>query len=244
MALLTDPVSSLTHLAGAVAAAVCGGLLIARAARGTPPRALRVVSMSVFVASAVVLLLASAVFHAMPAHTAWRTVTQRLDHAAIFVLIAGTFTPIHALLFRGFMRWGVLALIWSAAALGITVKTVYFASVPEAAGVGAYLAMGWLGAVSMWLIFRRRGARFVSPLVLGGLAYSAGALCELTGEPVLVRGVVGSHEVFHVAVLVGLGCMWMFIRRLARGEPARQHSGRRAKPRADWRTRRPPLPAR
>lgn len=216
MPFLTDPVSSLTHLAGAVVAAVAGVALVRRA---WPHRG-RALAMGVFAASAVVLLLASATFHSMPTHTVVRTVTQRLDHAAIFVLIAGTFTPLHVVLFRGFMRWGVLALVWAAAAAGITVKTIYFASVPEGAGVVAYLAMGWFGAVSMWLIYRRWGARFVSPLVVGGLAYTAGAMCELTGEPVLIRGVVGSHEVFHIAVLAGLGCMWMFIRRIAPGAPA------------------------
>ncbi|GJM20079.1 MAG: hemolysin III [Phycisphaeraceae bacterium] len=211
----TDPFSTFSHLAGALVAVICGVALIRRAR----PDAGRVIAMGVFVASAVTLLLASATFHAVPAGSAARGVTQRLDHAAIFVLIAGTFTPLHVILFRGVLRWGVLGFVWAAAVAGIVVKTVYFASVPEWAGVGAYLALGWVGALSMVLVSRRCGVRFVSPLVLGGLAYTVGALCELTGQPTIITGVVGSHEVFHVAVLVGLGCMWMFIRRIAPGVP-------------------------
>ena len=102
------------------------------------------------------------------------------------------------------------------AVVGIVVKTVFFSSVPEWLGVGAYLALGWGGAFSMLLVVRRWGLRAVSPLALGGIAYTAGALCELTNSPVLVPGVVGSHEVFHLAVLVGLGSMWLFMHRIAR----------------------------
>jgi channel protein (hemolysin III family) len=183
----------------------------------------------VFVVTGVTLLLASFTYHAMPGGTTARVVAQRLDHAAIFTLIAGTVTPIQTILFRGLLRWGMLAFVWTAAIAGLTLKVIYFNAVPEALGVSAYLALGWVGVISMAVIYRRSGARFVSPLVIGGLAYTAGAVCEFTGRPTLIAGVFGSHEMFHIAVLVGLGCHWMFIERLARCEaPQRKPRGRPA----------------
>jgi len=209
----TDPVSAFTHFAGAIVFAAAGVLLLRRAQphwRRWP--------LGIFSVTAVVLLLASFTFHAMPSGTPARDIAQRLDHAAIFTLIAGTFTPIQCILFRGVLRWGMLAFVWTAAIAGLTLKVIFFDAVPEALGVSAYLALGWVGVISMAVIFRRSSARFVSPLVIGGLAYSVGAVCEFTSQPTLIAGVFGSHEMFHVAVLVGLGCHWMFIERLARCE--------------------------
>lgn len=207
----TDPVSAFTHLAGAIVFAAAGVLLVRRA---RPPW--RRWPLAIFAVTGVVLLLASFTFHAMPSGTAARHISQRLDHAAIFLLIAGTVTPIQAILFRGVFRWGMLAFVWTAAIAGLTLKVIFFDAVPEALGVSAYLALGWVGVISMAVIYRRSSARFVSPLVIGGLAYTVGAVCEFTSQPTLIAGVFGSHEMFHVAVLAGLGCHWMFIERLAR----------------------------
>ncbi len=205
MAFPADPISTATHLAGALTAA----LLAWPTARRGVTTAGRV-SLLIFALSAVALLLASATYHALPEGTA-RTIFRRLDHAAIFILIAGTFTPIHTILFRGPLRWGVLAFIWTAAAAGVAVKTIFFNAIPDWLGIAAYVAMGWVGALTMVVLLKRHNARYVSPLVLGGLAYTAGALCELTNQPTLIAGVMGPHEVFHLAVLVGLGSMWLFI---------------------------------
>ncbi len=211
---MNDPFSTLSHLAGALLFAVLGVELVRRGcSRGAKW------GLGIFAGSAVTLLLASALFHAMPSETVARTVTQRLDHAAIFLLIAGTFTPIHAILFRGVLRWGVLAFIWTFAVVGITLKSVFFTSMPDWLGITIYLVMGWAGIIGISVAWWRYGTRYVSPIVWGALAYTVGALCEFTGEPVIWPGVIESHEVFHVAVLVGLGSMWAFVRRAAVGIP-------------------------
>ncbi len=213
MLLPTDPFSAITHLLGALAFAIAGVFLLKRADphwRRWP--------LAIFVCSAILLLLASTLFHTLPSGSDARAVAKRLDHAAIFVLIAGTFTPIHMILFKGALRWGVLAFVWTSAITGLVLKIIFFNDVPETLGVSAYLALGWVGLFSMVIITKRWGARFVSPMVLGGLAYTVGAVCEFTGQPTLISGVIQSHEVFHLAVLVGLGCHWMFIRRMSVGE--------------------------
>jgi channel protein (hemolysin III family) len=83
-----------------------------------------------------------------------------------------------------------------------------------------YLGLGWLGLISTVALARRFGVRFVLPLVWGALAYTAGAVAEFVGWPVLLAGVVGPHEIFHLAVVAGISFHWAFIRGIASGECA------------------------
>jgi len=218
----SDPVSSLTHLAGALVFAILGGFLIARG-RG---EAQRVISLTVFVFSCVLLLSLSGVYHLLTPETAARGVLARLDHAAIFVLIAGSFTPVHVILLRDRWQWHLLAWIWAAAIAGLTLKTVYFNTMPAWLGLLMYLGLGWLGLISTIALARRFGVRFVLPLVWGALAYTIGAVAEFLAWPVLVRGIVGPHEVFHLAVLAGVSFHWSFIRGIAAGAPYLTGGGR------------------
>ena len=210
----SDPVSSLTHLAGAAVFAILGGFLIARG-RGD---ARRVLSLAVFVFSCVLLLSLSGVYHLLTPETAARGVLVRLDHAAIFVLIAGSFTPVHVILLPERWQRHLLAWIWGAAIAGLTLKTVYFDATPPWLGLLMYLGLGWLGVISTVALARRFGVRFVLPLVWGALAYTLGAVAEFLGGPVLVPGVIGPHEVFHLAVLAGISFHWAFIRGIASGD--------------------------
>jgi channel protein (hemolysin III family) len=207
----SDPVSSLSHLAGAVVFAILGAFLIARG-RGDVRR---VLSLAVFASSCVLLLSLSGVYHLLSPGTTARSVLLRLDHAAIFVLIAGSFTPVHMILLRDLWHRHLLAWIWVAAIAGLVLKTVYFDATPPWLGLLMYLGLGWLGLISTIALARRFGVRFVLPLVWGALAYTIGALVDFLGWPVLIAGVVGPHEVFHLAVLAGISFHWAFIRGIA-----------------------------
>ena len=213
----SDPVSSLSHLAGAVAFAILGAFLIARG-RG---EARQVISLVVFAFSCVALLSLSGAYHLLSPGTTARSVLMRLDHAAIFVLIAGSFTPVHVILLRDLWQRHLLAWIWVAAIAGLVLKTVFFDTTPQWLGLLMYLGLGWLGLISTVALARRFGVRFVLPLVWGALAYTIGALVDFLGWPVLVTGVVGPHEVFHLAVLTGISFHWAFIRGIAAGDRSR-----------------------
>lgn len=213
----SDPFSSLTHLAGAVALAMLGIVLLVRG-RGDLARML---SLGVFAFSCVLLLSLSGAYHLLAAGSAGREVLKRLDHAAIFVLIAGSFTPVHTILFRGAWRWGMLAGIWGAAFVGITIKTLNFGTTPEWVGLMMYLGLGWMGVISVAALARRYGCRFVLPLIWGALAYTVGAVAEFLRWPQLLPGIVGPHEIFHLAVLAGIAWHWAFILGIAAGEPKR-----------------------
>jgi channel protein (hemolysin III family) len=209
-----EPLSALLHLAGAIVFARLGISLV-RQGRGDLQRSM---SLAVFVFSGVLLLSVSGTYHLSTPNGEFRDVLRRLDHAAIFVLIAGSFTPVHAILFRGPWRWGMLAGIWALALAGLTVKTLYFATIPEGFGLAMYLGLGWLGLASWVAIVRRFGFRFARLVLWGALAYTLGALTDYLRWPVPMPGLVGSHELFHLAVLAGLSFHWMFIRSFASRE--------------------------
>lgn len=171
----------------------------------------RVLSLCIFAFSAVLLLSMSGVFHLLPSGTPARAVLRRLDHAAIFILIAGTYTPIHTILFRGGWRWGMLLLVWSIAVASVTLKTIFFASVPDWLGLTLYVGMGWIGLFSMIKLASTRGVRFIFPLVAGGIVYTVGAIIELANIRPLVASVIRAHELFHIAVLGGLALHWRFV---------------------------------
>jgi hemolysin III len=208
----SDPFSSISHLLGALVFLLYGIRLVylARFHRGWA------VAVSVFVFSGVFLLSMSSVFHLVQHQGFSRIVLQRLDHAGIFALIAGTFTPIHIILFTGFWRWGFLIVIWGLAIAGITLKSIYFNELAEWVGLVAYLGLGWMGILSAYMTNRLHGFTVLKPLLYGALAYTIGASMEYLRMPVLINGVIGAHELFHVAVLAGLAWHTLFVRNLLR----------------------------
>jgi channel protein (hemolysin III family) len=209
-----EPCSAISHLFGAVLFFFLGLFLLRRGAGDRT----RLVLLGIYAVSCVVLLSLSGVYHMMVRGTVSRVVMERLDHAAIFFLIAGTCTPAHGLLFRGHLRWGMLLFTWTAAIAGIIIKTVFFTAVPEWLGLSLYLALGWLGFFSAIHFGRLHGLAFIAPLLLGGIVYSVGATLEFFDYAVLIPGLVHPHEVFHLAVLVAALLHWLFIWQFATGE--------------------------
>lgn len=220
-----DPISSWSHLLGALFC-LAAGILLVRRGRSRPAK----LSLALFAVSCVFLLSMSGVFHLLPRGTTGREVLKRLDHAGIFLLIAGTFTPIHVILFTGRKRWIPLALIWTAAAVGIVLKMVYFEDVPEGLGLLAYLGMGWLGAASSVLLWRDYGPSALELPVAGGIAYTFGAVLEYLSWPAAIPGVLGPHELFHLFVLVGVACFGKFIWEIAPGDLKKRQSPGAAAP--------------
>jgi hemolysin III len=197
---LRDPVSSITHLVTSLFAAYVT-LLLWRLARGDRTKRL---SLAVFGVTAVVLYAASGTYHAilLPADSPTVDVFRRLDHSAIYLLIAGTYTPAFAVLLRGRQRLWLLTTVWLLAVAGIAAKWLW-PMPPEALTVGLYLALGWIGVVPMRALLRAVGWEGMAWGLGGGLCYTAGAACELARWPVLVPGVIGWHEIFHVFDMAG-----------------------------------------
>jgi channel protein (hemolysin III family) len=175
---------------------------------------LRVAALTVYVLGVVLTLLASGLLHMAERETGARGVLVRIDHAAIFFLIAATYTPVHIIEFRGWSRWGVLAVIWSAALSGMVLKIFFFGVVPEWLSLTLYLALGWAGLFTAYALHRVVGFRPLMPIVIGAFAYTIGALLDISQLADPVAGLIRMHEVFHLCVLAGIAAHWIYIRRI------------------------------
>jgi channel protein (hemolysin III family) len=212
---IADPISSLTHLGGAVVFAALGVGLLARAYGNRA----RVTAVAVYVSGVVFALGVSGVFHLVERATTARDVLLVVDHAAIFFLIAATYTPVHVVQFRGFMRWGVLSVVWLLAVGGIVIKSLFFANLPEWISLTMYLGLGWVGLVSAIALYRIVGLKPLRPLIAGAIAYTVGACLDFLGLPNVFPGFIGPHEIFHAFVLIGVGMHWTYIRRVVTQAP-------------------------
>ena len=204
-----DPVSSFSHFLAAFGFLFGSVQLIGRGRGNTA----RVIALSVFTFSLVFLFSMSGVYHLLERGGAARSVLQRLDHSAIWTLIAGTFTPIHVILFRGPWRWAMLTLVWVVAITGLVLEVVFFTSFPEWLVASLFLGLGWMGTFTMMRFRKLFGDRSLWLMVGGGVSYSIGAVMDLTGWPVLISGVLGPHDVFHFLVIAGALQHWFFIYR-------------------------------
>ncbi len=220
---LQDPVASLTHFAAA--AGVLGGSFhLLRKGRGN---GLRVAALVVFCASLLFLFCMSGIYHGLPPGPS-RAFFRRLDYAGIWIVIAGSATPVHLLLLRGLWRWGLTAVFWTAALTCLFLMDNYLSLLPYWAILLGYAGVSMLGAISISRIVGRYGWKETSLLLCGGAAYAGGAVMDALDGPVLWKGIIGPHELFHVLVIVGALLHWVFIYKRA--------DRRLPSPRAAWAT--------
>jgi hemolysin III len=208
---LREPVSGLTHLAGVLLALIALVVLLTKAAG----RMDQLVAFGIFGLSLIALYSASALYHLLPVSPAATARLRRLDHMTIFILIAGTYTPVCVLALEGGWRAGLLGLIWTLALCGVALKLLWMEA-PRWLSVGVYLAMSWLAVIAASAIFRVIPYGGIAWILGGGLVYSAGALIYALKRPNLVPGVFGFHELWHLFVLAGSAChFWAMLRYIA-----------------------------
>lgn len=205
-----QPVSSFSHLFAACLALVAAVPLV-RLGRGSTGR---VFTLSVYVSCVIAALAISGVYHSLAEGGRARLVMQRLDYFAIWLLIAGTFTAVHGLMCRGFWRGGLLCIIWGYATVGVVLQMLWWQRFSGHLGLGLYLGLGWMGFLSVIKLGRQIGYRQVLPVVVAGVVFTSGAILEACRWPKIIDPWIGSHEIFHFAVIVGIATLWLFIRRL------------------------------
>jgi hemolysin III len=152
--------------------------------------------------SVILLFSASATYHLVKANPQVIQRLRKIDHSAIYLLIAGSYTPICLYFFEGFWRWGLLGIIWSMALIGIIVK-VFVINAPRWVSAGIYLVMGWLSIMAVQEMLRAMPVGALVWLVLGGLFYTVGAVIYITKKMDFYPGVFGFHEVWHIFVILG-----------------------------------------
>ncbi|PZX50126.1 PAQR family membrane homeostasis protein TrhA [Algoriphagus chordae] len=202
-----DPIDSWTHLLGALGVAILLFYLFRKDGLGRK----HPLPILIYGFASIFLLSMSGTYHLLERETTARYVLRILDHAGIFLLISGTLIAIHVTLFTGFMKWGIVIITSVIAILGITIGSIYFNELPEYMTHTVFLAFGWLGMVSVIGIWKLKKNISFQYLLYGGLAYTIGAVLDWINYPILIPGLFGPHELFHVAVLIGVGFHWVFI---------------------------------
>jgi hemolysin III len=193
--------NSVSHGVGLLAALVAAPVLISGAVvRGS---ASSIVGATIFAGTLALLYLASTLYHALPRSQAKR-VFRALDHGAVFLLIAGTYTPFTFGVLRGAWGWTLFGLVWSLAVLGIVLTAVAGIRYPRLS-TGVYLGMGWLVLIAIRPLWLRVPLAGLLWLLAGGIAYTAGVAFLAAKE------MPYSHFVWHLFVLAGSSCHFIAV---------------------------------
>jgi hemolysin III len=187
-----------SHAAAAVAALVTTVALV----RLSGDDGARAVSMLIFGVSMVVMYGVSATYHIGRWRPETRRVLRGFDHANIYLLIAGTFTPLCFNVLDGPLRTAILVVIWTIAVAGVALS-VFTEHLPRFVTAGLYLGMGWIGVVVVPAFARLMPWQAVAMLLLGGVLYTIGALVYALRRPDPYPEVFGFHEIFHLFVIGG-----------------------------------------
>ena len=184
----------------ALLAAVPAGIVLVAVADGARAR----LATAVYATALAAMLGASTLYH----RVSWKTpgrraLARRLDHAMIFVFIAGTYTPFALLSFEGWVPEVVLICVWTGAALGLAVNVAWI-DAPKWVTAPAYLLVGWVGIIAAPQLFGEVGVAGAVLLLVGGVLYTVGALTYATHWPNPFPRTFGYHEVFHLLVVVAL----------------------------------------
>jgi len=197
---MKEPVNTLTHLTGALLSVIA---LVWMTIKGVSNGStLQIVSAIIFGLSLIALYTASTVYHWVPSSEKKNALLRRVDHSMIYILIAGTYTPVCLLALKGVMGWTLFALVWGLAIVGIIMKLVWF-SAPRWLYTSFYLILGWMAIFFIVPLYKALPIQGFIWLVTGGLLYSVGSIIYATKSKRIQISVFGFHEIFHMFVLGG-----------------------------------------
>jgi hemolysin III len=196
-----ERLNSITHLAGACFAVAGTAVLVVSAGlKGDP---WKIVSFSIYGATLVALYFFSALYHSI--HGRAKTVLQKLDHIAIYLLIAGTYTPFTLVTLRGAWGWSLFGIVWALAVAGI-IQEVLLARGKRVLSVVIYILMGWLMLIAIRPLIRALPAAGLVWLVAGGLFYTGGVIFYA-----LDKRLAHGHGIWHFFVLAGSACHYLAV---------------------------------
>lgn len=197
---LREPVSGLTHLIGAIVSAIGMVILVISAInKGT---ASYIVSVSIFGLSLVLLYTASSLYHLLSISEKGIKILRKIDHMMIYILIAGTYTPVCLIGLKGRLGLGLLIGIWTLAVIGIVLKVVWF-NAPRWIYTSFYVIMGWLAVIAIVPLIRTIPLTGFVLLAAGGIFYTIGAIIYGLRWPLRNSKYFGFHEIFHIFVMLG-----------------------------------------
>jgi hemolysin III len=205
--LFREPVNALFHMAGSLASIAGLTLMVVMAA--VKADAWHVVSFAIFGTTLVFMYTASFLYHGLQLSAKTLAIFRRIDHIMIFMVIAGSYTPLCLVPLRGPWGWSLFGIIWGFAAVGIVLK-LFWMNLPRWISTLIYLGMGWLCMVAVYPLVQILEPAPLLWLALGGLFYSLGALVYIFKKPDPFPKMFGFHEIWHICVLLGSAChFWL-----------------------------------
>lgn len=207
---IREPGSAITHFIAMLMAVVAAMPLLAKA--GLSGSADAVQAMMIFMGSMVLLYGASALYHSVVVSDRILKIFRKLDHMMIFVLIAGSYTPVCMIVLGGKAGYTLLAAVWGIAAAGMLIKALWIGC-PKWFSSVIYIAMGWVCVFVFGQLLNTLSAQAFFWLVAGGVIYTAGGVIYALKLPLFnaKHAYFGSHEIFHLFVMAGSICHFIFM---------------------------------
>mgnify|MGYP000922304799 CR=1 FL=1 len=210
----SERISFYTHFTGALLG--LAGLLYFVFCGPRDPGAL--LSLIIYGAGVVFLFSASALYHAFKREENGETFFRRLDHLAIFVMIAGTYTPLSYKYLTGGWCLGILLTQWLLVGAGFVIK-FFFINMPRAVSTSLYVLMGWIVVIPLHKFWAVMPSSVMVLVAAGGIAYTAGAVIYARKKPDPLPGRFGFHEIFHLFILAGAGLHYAAVLATLSGKP-------------------------
>lgn len=207
---IREPGSAITHFVGMLLAVFAAVPLLIKA--GVTSNGRSFTAMAIFMASMILLYGASAMYHSVNLSGKSLRIFQKLDHMMIFVLIAGSYTPVCLVVLGGDVGYRLLALVWGIALIGMVIKACWI-TCPKWFSSIIYIAMGWVCIFAFGQLFDTLSTAAFLWLLAGGLIYTAGGVIYALKLPIFnaKHKAFGSHEVFHLFVMGGSICHFIFM---------------------------------
>jgi len=194
-----EPFNTWSHLLGALIATVWLFFLM-KASWHAPVSYIS--ALAIYGVSVILMFLSSAFYHAINVENRTEELFRLFDHILIYVLIAGTYTPLCVITLQGGWQFGMLLGVWLFALAGVLKKT-FWLNAPRWLSTAIYLFMGWVCVIILPIIWKILPAVFIYWIALGGLSYTIGAVIYAMGKPNPIPGAFASHEIWHLFVMGG-----------------------------------------
>lgn len=207
---IREPGSAITHLIGVILSVLATTPLLIKVAVQDDHTAL--IAMAIFMCSMVALYTASTIYHSVTVRDRILRVFRKLDHMMIFVLIAGSYTPICLIVLGGKSGYTLLAVVWGIALVGMTIKACWI-TCPKWFSSVIYIAMGWICLAVFGTLWNTLPHSAFLWLLAGGIIYTVGGVIYALKLPIFnaKHRFFGSHEIFHLFVLGGSICHFIFM---------------------------------
>ena len=215
---IKDPGSAVTHFIGMLMAMFAAVPLLNKAAR--EPDRMYLIALAIFIVSMILLYAASTTYHTLDLSERTNKILKKIDHMMIFILIAGTYTPICLITLKGPVGYGLLALVWGIAIVGIVIKG-FWIYCPKWFSSVLYIAMGWVCVLAFTQIMNALPRAAFLWLLAGGIIYTIGGVIYALKLPIFnsKHKNFGSHEIFHLFVMGGSFCHFIVMYAFVAGMP-------------------------